>query len=92
LRGVWEKQSGDEFLLSVLAGGHEPSSKSVWRDTYDFLNVTGHATLGGTLQLISLGGFQPKVGDKLTLVTTNRNKNHERAKVVWLCASDLPIV
>jgi autotransporter-associated beta strand protein len=32
---------------------------------YDFLNVTGHATLGGTLELISLGGFQPKVGDKL---------------------------
>jgi outer membrane autotransporter protein len=36
---------------------------------YDFLNVSGHATLGGTLQLISLNGFQPKISDKLTLVS-----------------------
>jgi outer membrane autotransporter protein len=35
---------------------------------YDFLNVGGNANLGGTLQLISLG-YQPKVGDQLTLVT-----------------------
>ena len=32
------------------------------------LNVCGNATLGGTLQLISLG-FQPKAGNELTLVT-----------------------
>src|SRR4029077_9876640 len=36
---------------------------------YDSLNVGGNATLGGTLQLISLG-FQPKAGNQLTLVTT----------------------
>jgi hypothetical protein len=36
---------------------------------YDTLNVGGHATLGGTLQLISLKGFQPKISDKLTLVS-----------------------
>jgi autotransporter-associated beta strand protein len=36
---------------------------------YDFLNVRGHATLDGTLRLISLNGFQPKFGDKFTLVT-----------------------
>jgi outer membrane autotransporter protein len=36
---------------------------------YDTLNVGGNASLGGTLQLISLG-FQPKGGDQLTLVTT----------------------
>jgi autotransporter-associated beta strand protein len=36
---------------------------------YDFLNVSGHGTLGGKLQLISLNGFQPKISDKLTLVS-----------------------
>jgi outer membrane autotransporter protein len=36
---------------------------------YDSLNVRGNATLDGTLQLVSLG-FQPKVGNVLTLITT----------------------
>jgi outer membrane autotransporter protein len=35
---------------------------------YDFLNVGGRATLDGTLQLLFLSSFQPKIGDKLTLV------------------------
>ncbi|MBV8216129.1 MAG: autotransporter outer membrane beta-barrel domain-containing protein, partial [Verrucomicrobia bacterium] len=34
---------------------------------YDYLNVTGNATLGGTLQLINQG-FVPKAGETLTLV------------------------
>jgi fibronectin-binding autotransporter adhesin len=49
---------------------------------YDFLNVTGHPTLGGTLQLISLGGFQPKVGDKLTLVTAGGGISGQFASVL----------
>jgi autotransporter-associated beta strand protein len=36
---------------------------------YDTLNVGGNASLGGTLQLISLG-FQPKAGNVLTLVSS----------------------
>jgi outer membrane autotransporter protein len=36
---------------------------------YDFLSVGGHANLGGTLELVSLG-YQPKVGDRLTLINT----------------------
>jgi len=36
---------------------------------YDTLNVTGNASLGGTLQLLNLG-FQPMGGDRLTLVST----------------------
>ncbi len=36
---------------------------------YDTLNVGGNASLGGTLQVISLG-FQPKAGNQLTLVST----------------------
>ena len=35
---------------------------------YDFLNVSGSASLGGTLQLLNLG-YKPKAGDQLTLVT-----------------------
>jgi outer membrane autotransporter protein len=35
---------------------------------YDTLNVGGRAALDGTLQLLFLRGFQPKIGDKLTLV------------------------
>jgi outer membrane autotransporter protein len=35
---------------------------------YDFLNVGGHAVLGGTLQLFSLNGFRPRITDRLTLV------------------------
>jgi outer membrane autotransporter protein len=34
----------------------------------DLLNVTGHATLGGTLRLIATNGFQPKIADRLSLV------------------------
>ncbi|HEY6842420.1 MAG TPA: autotransporter domain-containing protein, partial [Chthoniobacterales bacterium] len=36
---------------------------------YDTLNVGGNASLGGTLQVISLG-FRPKAGNQLTLVST----------------------
>jgi hypothetical protein len=32
------------------------------------LAVSGTASLGGALQLISLNGFQPEISDKLTLV------------------------
>jgi len=35
---------------------------------YDSLNVSGHATLGGTLQLLATNGFVPKPGDKLSIV------------------------
>jgi outer membrane autotransporter protein len=36
---------------------------------FDVLAVGGHASLGGTLQLIRLGAFQLQVGDKLTFLT-----------------------
>jgi outer membrane autotransporter protein len=47
--------------LQLSLGGSAPGQ-------YDALNVGGHAALNGTLQLFSLNGFQPKIGDKLTLV------------------------
>jgi outer membrane autotransporter protein len=36
---------------------------------HDLLVVGGHASLGGTLQLIPLNGFQLHVGDKVTFLT-----------------------
>ena len=39
---------------------------------FDVLQVGGHASLGGTLQLIRLGNFQLQVGDKLTFLTARR--------------------
>jgi autotransporter-associated beta strand protein/YVTN family beta-propeller protein len=48
-------------VLQLGLGGTAPGQS-------ELLNVGGHADLGGTLQLISLNGFQPKFGDKLTLV------------------------
>jgi uncharacterized protein with beta-barrel porin domain len=36
---------------------------------YGVLAVTGHATLGGTLQIVPINGFQLAIGDKLTFLT-----------------------
>ena len=38
---------------------------------HDLLAVGGHASFGGTLQLIPLSGFQLHAGDKLTFLTAN---------------------
>jgi outer membrane autotransporter protein len=53
---------GSAGTLQLQIAGANPGQ-------YDTLNVGGNAAVGGTLQLISLG-FQPKVGNQLTLVTT----------------------
>jgi YVTN family beta-propeller protein/autotransporter-associated beta strand protein len=47
--------------LQLTLGGSAPGQ-------YDMLNVGGRAALNGTLQLLFLQSFQPKIGDKLTLV------------------------
>ncbi len=60
VKGNYTQNAGGTLQLKVA--GARPGQ-------YDTLNVGGNATLGGTLQLISLG-FQPKSGDRLTLVTT----------------------
>ena len=60
VKGNYTQNAGGTLRLQVA--GANPGQ-------YDTLNVGGNAALGGTLQLISLG-FQPKVGDQLTLVTT----------------------
>ena len=61
---------------------------------HDFLNVGGHAALNGTLQLIFLNTFQPKIGDKLTLVLANGGVSGQFANVLDSLSSliDLDIV
>jgi outer membrane autotransporter protein len=58
--GNYTQNAGGTLQLQVA--GANPGQ-------YDTLHVTGNATLGGTLQLIS-SLFQPKAGEQLTLVTT----------------------
>jgi autotransporter-associated beta strand protein len=59
VKGNYTQNAGGTLLLQVAGAGS---------GQYDFLNVSGNANLGGTLQLTNLG-YKPKVGDQLTLVT-----------------------
>jgi outer membrane autotransporter protein len=60
VKGNYTQSAGGTLQLSI--GGTATGQ-------FDFLNVGGHATLGGTLQVLSLNGFQPKIGDRFTVVT-----------------------
>jgi len=59
VKGNYTQNAGGTLQLQV-AGANAGQ--------YDYLNVSGHAALGGTLQLISLNGFEPRSTDRLTLV------------------------
>ena len=61
VKGNYTQNAGGTLQLQVA--GANPGQ-------YDSLNVGGNATLGGTLQLLSLG-FQPKAGNQLTLITAS---------------------
>jgi len=72
VKGNYLQTTGGTLQLQVA--GANPGQ-------YDSLSVGGNASLGGTLQLISLG-FQPKAGDQLTLVTTGRGLSGRFAQLV----------
>jgi YVTN family beta-propeller protein/autotransporter-associated beta strand protein len=59
VKGNYTQKAGGTLQLNV--GGVAPGE-------YDFLNVSGHAALDGTLQPLLVNGFQPRIGDKLTVV------------------------
>ncbi len=59
VNGAYRQGAGGTLALRV--GGTAPGQ-------YDVLNVSGHAALEGTLQLVKRNGFQPKVGDEFTLI------------------------
>jgi outer membrane autotransporter protein len=72
VQGNYTQNAGGTLQLGVA--GSAPGQ-------YGFLNVGGHATLGGTLQLISLNGFQPRPTDQLTLVIAAGGLSGEFANV-----------
>jgi outer membrane autotransporter protein len=58
--GNYTQNANGTLLIGV--GGTLPGQ-------FSLLQVGGHASLGGTLQLMQLGGFQLHIGDKLTFLT-----------------------
>jgi YVTN family beta-propeller protein/autotransporter-associated beta strand protein len=58
--GNYTQHAGGTLLLAIGGTG---------AGQYDSLNVSGHAALGGTLQLVPTNGFLPKPGDQLSVIT-----------------------
>src|SRR5260221_1269687 len=73
VNGNYTQHTGGTLLLAIGGSG-------VGQD--DSLNVTGHATMAGTLQLVPNSGFVPKSGDKLSIVTAVGGVSGEFADVV----------
>jgi autotransporter-associated beta strand protein len=73
VNGNYTQNAGGTLLLAI--GGTGTGQR-------DSLNVSGHATLGGTLQLVPTGGFMPKPSDKLSIVTAVGGISGEFADVL----------
>ncbi len=73
VNGNYTQHAGGTLLLAIGGTG---------AGQYDSLNVSGHATLGGTLQLVPTNGFMPKPGDQLSVVTALGGISGEFANVV----------
>ena len=56
---------GADGVLNIEIGGAEPGTG------YDQLRVVGTATLGGTLNLKLINGFQPRLGDVFEIIDPN---------------------
>lgn len=63
ITGNYTQGSGGTLLMEI--GG---LTQGVTSNGYDWLNVSGTATLGGTLQISHFGGFAPVVGNTFNLV------------------------
>jgi YVTN family beta-propeller protein/autotransporter-associated beta strand protein len=59
VKGNYTQSAGGTLQLSL--GGSAPGQ-------YDLLDVSGAVALNGTLQLLTRNGFQPAIGEKLTIV------------------------
>ena len=51
---------------------------------FDVLNITGDATLGGTLEVHMLNGFLPKAGDSIDFLRVTGNVTGDFAQVTFL--------
>jgi len=71
--GNYTQHAGGTLLLAIGGTG---------AGQYDSLNVSGHAALGGTLQLVPTNGFVPKPGDQLSVVTAAGGISGEFANFV----------
>lgn len=56
-------QQGAGGILRIELGGHNPGTQ------YDQLVVGGNASLTGTLDLTSINGFDPQLGDQFQILT-----------------------
>jgi len=63
-------------LLEMEAAGTAPGD-------FDFLHVTGNATLGGTLQVTFLNGYLPKTGDVLPFLQIDGTLTGDFAQVTF---------
>ncbi len=61
LEGDYEQEP--EGSLQIEMAGYAPG------DEHDVFVVTGHADLGGTLEIVLLDGFEPQIGDMFTVMT-----------------------
>jgi YVTN family beta-propeller protein/autotransporter-associated beta strand protein len=73
VNGNYTQHAGGTLLLAIGGTG---------AGQYDALNVSGHAALGGTLQLVPTNGFVPKPGDRLSVVTAAGGISGEFANFV----------
>ena len=73
VNGNYTQHAGGTLLLAIGGTG---------AGQYDSLNVSGHAALGGTLQLVPTNGFVPKPGDQLSVVTAAGGISGEFANFV----------
>lgn len=58
ITGNYTQTSGGTLVIEVASS-----------TSFDKLNIDGHASLGGTLRVVQLNGYQPKLGDKLVFLT-----------------------
>jgi hypothetical protein len=63
-----EMSFGGNVAFGPFAGLEIELGGTVVGDEYDQLDVTGDLTLGGTLQVVLIGGFAPGVGDTFDIL------------------------
>jgi len=59
--GDYSQTSAGTLLLEI--GGLDPVSE------FDVLEITRHASLGGALEVVLIGGFEPEFGDEFAVMT-----------------------
>ena len=70
--------------LRIEVAGRSPGQ-------FDLLTVSGHASLAGRLQLVRVGGFKLRVGDRITFLTAGDGSERDfRCRRERLCDRNRP--